>query len=129
MKNLLKYLPFLFLFGCAGYQRSCASGCATQLGADWIVVQYKTDGDPINCWKLTGSSISNEQGTDGIYWLDDQTNNLVHISGWYNRVQVERNDFDGAAKLIGVDMKYCKNGKYIVPTSAIHTLPEQTITP
>jgi len=116
MKNLLKCIPFLFLFGCAGYQRGCASGIAQTFGGDWVVVQYKADGNPINCWKLENTSISNEEHSDGIYWLET-SGHLVHISGWYNRVQVKGSDFDAAAKLVGVDMKYCKDGKYTVPTA------------
>lgn len=114
MKNLLKYLPLLLLCGCAGFQRNCASGVAGAIGADWVVVQYKADGNPINCWKLEGTSIDNEQGSDGIYWLEEG-GHLVHISGWYNRVQVSHGNFAGAGKLVGVDMNLCKNGKYVTP--------------
>lgn len=112
MKSLIKYLPLLLLCGCAGFQRSCASGMASTLGANWVVVQYKADGDPINCWKLENTSIENETGSDGIYWLAP-SGHLVHISGWYNRVQVNGSNFDAAGKLIGVDMDLCKDGKYV----------------
>jgi hypothetical protein len=114
MKNLLKYLPLLLLCGCAGYQRSCASNIAQTFGGDWIVVQYKATGEPINCWKLENTSISNEEHSDGIYWLGPN-GHLVHISGWYNRVQVGGGNFDTASKLVGVDMNFCKNGKYVTP--------------
>lgn len=114
MKNLLKYLPLLLLCGCAGYQRSCASGIAGAVGADWIVVQYKMTGEPLNCWKLQGTSIANEEHSDGIYWLGEN-GHLVHISGQYNRVQVGGGKFEDAAKLVGVDMNICKNGKYTAP--------------
>lgn len=117
MKNYLKLLPFLFLVvGCAGYQRSCASSCASNLGSDWIIVQYKADGNPINCWKLNNASVDNETGTDGIYWLEP-SGHLVHVSGWYNRVQVQNSDFESAAKLVGVELSLCKNGKYISPAA------------
>lgn len=120
MKNIFKFLPFLFLVGCAGYQRSCASGFASTLGADWIVVQYKADGDPINCWRLSGVSISNEEHSDGIYWLEP-SGHLVHVSGWYNRVQVSGGNFSAAADLVGVDSSLCKDGKYLVSAQPTHT--------
>lgn len=115
MKNVLKVIPFLFLLGCAGYQRSCASGMATTFGGDWVVAQYRADGVPMNCWQLKNTSITNEQGSDGIYWLDGTNGHLVHISGWYNRVQVNGGDFENAAKLVGVSLSACKNGHYVAP--------------
>jgi hypothetical protein len=61
---------------------------------------------------LEHTAIDNEENTDGIFWLDQHTKHLVHISGWYNRVQVSNGDFSGAAKSIGIDMLSCKDGKY-----------------
>lgn len=106
------YFTLLLLFaGCAGTQRSCASCNAENFGADWVVVQYKYDGAPVNCWKLPQTSIDNEAHSDGIYWLEP-SGHLVHISGWYNRVQVSHNDFEGAAKSIGIDLSRCAGGQY-----------------
>ncbi len=99
---------------CAGMQRSCASCTAEKFGADWIVVQYKMDGVPLNCWQMPSTSIDNEQGSDGIYWQSPD-GHLVHISGHYNRVQVKGGDYAGAAEHIGVDLKRCKNGRYLPP--------------
>lgn len=101
----------LFLTGCAGFQRDCSSRCATSLGGDWIIVQYSAGGAPINCWKLQSTAVSNEQGTDGIFWQDPQ-GHLVHISGWYNRVQINGNRWDEAAKAIGIDSNLCNGGAY-----------------
>ncbi len=112
MKSLLKILPLLLIVGCAGQQRSCASGIATTFGGDWVIVQYKADGNPMNCWMLKNTSVSNEQGTDGIYWLDNTSGHLVHISGWYNRIQVTNNDYHGAALLTGVEFDRCRQGTY-----------------
>lgn len=106
------WLLVLMLAGCAGLSRSCSSCNAGAFGSDWIVVQYSTSGYPINCWKLSNAAISNEAQTDGIYWQDPQNSNLVHISGWYNRVQVELGDFTGAARSIGIDLSKCTSGKY-----------------
>lgn len=126
MKNLFKAIPFMFLFGCASIDRGCSSTVATTFGADWVVVQYRADGAPMNCWKLKNASIVNETGSDGVYWLDDKTGHLVHISGWYNRVQVSNGNFDNAAKLVGVESNLCKNGKYFPPKD--ETVNEQIIT-
>lgn len=111
MRNYLKVLPIIFVIACAGLQRDCSSSCASSLGSDWIVLQYRADGEPINCWQLKNTAIDNESHTDGIYWLI-QGGHLVHISGWYNRVQVSNNDWTGAAKSIGVDLSRCTGGKY-----------------
>jgi len=114
MKRFL--LLFLFVAGCAGTSRSCSSCNAESFGANWVVVQYRFDGIPINCWKISDSSITNEPHSDGIYWEDH--GQLVHISGWYNRVQVMGNDYERAAKSIGVEISRCSNGAYAAPTPA-----------
>lgn len=113
-----RYIAIAFLVGCAGFDRNCSSSCAENLGADWVVVQYRFDGEPINCWKLNNVSIANEPASDGIYWKDSSTGHLVHISGWYNRVQVDHNDFRSAAELMGVDMNRCTGGRYLEPSEA-----------
>lgn len=100
------------LSGCSGFDRWFASFKATQFAGDWIVVQYRFDGVPFNCWKLRDTSISNESYSDGIYWKDSGSPHLVHISGWYNRVQVIGGQYETAATLIGVDLTQCGNGKY-----------------
>lgn len=118
MQNQIKTIIFsLFLIGCAGFQRDCNSFQTTNFGGDWIIVQYKFDGAPINCWKLNNTAVSNENATDGIYWLEP-SGHLVHISGWYNRVQVSNNDFAQAASSIGVDIRRCKNGAYLTELPA-----------
>ena len=107
----IKVVPFLFFVGCAGTQKSCQSCNNEEFGANWIIVQYKFDGTPINCWRLNGGSVSNEPSSDGI-WFESGEKNLIHISGWYNRVQVNGSDFDAASKEIGVDLSKCPGGKY-----------------
>jgi hypothetical protein len=81
-------------------------------GADWIVVQNDYTMTPKRCWKLPNTSISNEDHTDGIYWLDPHSTHLVHISGWYNRVQVTGGDWAGAASALGIDLNSCADGVY-----------------
>lgn len=105
-------LSLMLLTGCAGMQRSCSSSWAGAVGSDWIVVQYDFNMQPKCAWKLQGVSIANEEGSDGIYWKDSTTGHLIHISGWYNRVQVDNGRFDEAAKLVGIDVNLIKNGKY-----------------
>ena len=99
----------LFIPGC---NRTATSVWAGATGADWIVVQYSYDGSPINCWKLKGVSVSNETQSDGVYWKDEN-GHLIHIAGWYNRVQVSGGRFEEAAELLGVDAKKITNGKYL----------------
>lgn len=110
--KLRQLLPLVFLAGCASLDRGCSSCSAQSFGADWIIVQYRMDGVPMNCWKLEATSVSNEQQSDGIYWKEP-SGHLVHIAGWYNRVQVQGKNFAGAAKSIGIDLDRCKEGRYV----------------
>lgn len=103
------YLLPLLLSGCAGTSRQCSSSCAESYGSDWLVAQYGYDGKPINCYKLPATSIGNEPNSDGIYW-EDPHGNLVHISGWYERVQVERAQWKEAARSLRVDVATCQGG-------------------
>lgn len=127
MKPLLRWLPLLLLTGCAAISRDCSSCGASNFGSDWIVLQYKMDGEPINCWKLKNTAITNEEHTDGIYW-QGPSGHLVHISGWYNRVQVQGGDWEGAAKTLGVTMARCDDGKYAaLPPAPAATLDVASI--
>ena len=110
--KVIRLFALLFLVSCAGFNRSCSACMAESYGSDWVVVQYNYNGSPLACWKLLDASVSNEEHSDGIYWVDSKTRHLVHISGWYNRVQVEGGDFEGAANLLGVELRKCQNGKY-----------------
>lgn len=103
----------LLLAGCAGTQRDCQSCNASNFGADWVVVQYAANGRPINCWQLRNTGISNEIQSDGIFWSDGETGHLVHISGWYDRVQVAGGRFGQAAASVGVKLNQCTGGAYV----------------
>ncbi len=100
--------------------RECSDCTAKSFGGDWLIVQYKMDGEPIACWKLEDTAVTNEPNSDGVYWKAPG-GHLVHISGWYNRVQVDHSDFVGAAAQLGIDLEACKGGKYI---PHVTTLPE-----
>lgn len=117
MKKYLQLIPAILLFACAGTMRDCRSSCAGSLGADWIVVQYRADGSPMNCWRLPGVSIDNEGSSDGIYWASTD-GHLVHISGWYNRVQISHSDWKAAAKMVGVELDRCGAGAYLPSKTA-----------
>lgn len=98
---------FLVFAGCAGTSRGCSSCMAQQFGADWVVVQMDNEGRPYRCWELRDTSISNEGNSDGIYWKDTTSGNLVHISGHYNRVQVENGNWDHAYQSLGLTKETC----------------------
>lgn len=98
--------------GCAGFQRGCSSFQAENFATDWIVVQNDYTMTPRKCWRLPSTSITNEDHSDGIYWLDPHTKHLVHISGWYNRVQVNSGDWQSAANSLGIDLSRCGDGIY-----------------
>jgi hypothetical protein len=114
----------LLLCGCAGISRDFQSCGASNFGSDWIVLQYGYDGKPINCWKLADTAITNEQRTDGIYW-QSPTGHLVHISGWYNRVQVDHGDYAGAAGQLGIELSSCAEGAYRTTTKTAKVVDER----
>ncbi len=99
--RVVSYLLLAGLTACAGMQRECAGCSAERFGADWIVVQHRADGGLIRCWKLKSTSIDNEEHSDGIWWQSPE-GHLVHISGWYNRVQVTGGDWATAARQLGL---------------------------
>jgi len=106
MKRLLGWMTVL-LAGCAGMGRSCASCNAESFGADWVVVQMDLAGQPVRCWELRNVSITNEPHSDGIYW-EGTGGNLVHISGFYNRVQVTGGQWDAAFREVGLTQAECR---------------------
>jgi len=107
IKTLINTIVFLLLVGCAGLARDCSGCWATNVSSSWVVAQYTYDGTMMRCWVLRDSPIANEQSSDGIWWKDFETKHLVHISGWYNRVQVIDGRFKEAANLLGVDISKC----------------------
>lgn len=97
---------FVVMVGCAGIERDCSSCWAESVGSNWIIVQMNVDGNPFRCWKLTNVSVNNEPNSDGIVWLSGD-GHLVHLSGFYNRVQVE-GDWDTAFAEIGLTEATCR---------------------
>ncbi len=128
MKRHLLLPALLFLSSCAGWGRSCASCNATEFGADWVIVQYRADGSPINCWPLRGVAVANEQATDGIYW-QNPSGHLIHVSGWYSRVQVMGGRFSEAATAVGVDAAQCNGGRYGAVAKPIDGPTQQSVEP
>jgi hypothetical protein len=110
-KRILLAICMMFMAGCAGLQRSCASTWSSNVGANWIIVQFGFDGRPFNCWKLTNVVLTNEQSGDGVWW-QDADGHLAHVAGWYNRVQVKGANFDTAARMLGVEAGQCGSGRY-----------------
>ena len=125
VNRILHVVLLLTLTGCAGVERSCSSCAASSLGADWVVVELREiDGTPYRCWMLRGVSIQNEEGSDGIYWVTED-GNLVHVSGSYDRVQVESGQWDAAFAEINMTEKACKdiNQSVYDPNSREYLLP------
>ncbi len=110
-KNMrIKFFVYLFvltlLSGCAGFERGCYSAGAGAFGADWVIVQMDDRGIPYRCWTLENVSVSNEEHSDGIYWLSPD-GHLVHISGHYNRVQVDGSRWNEAYRELGLTRELC----------------------
>lgn len=95
------------LVGCAGTSRDCASCNAENFGTDWVVVQVDLNGHAFRCWELHGAAITNEAHSDGIFWEDPTSKNLVHISNLYNRVQVVNDRWDDAFAAVGLTRESC----------------------
>lgn len=111
-----KYLSIgatcLLLTGCAGLNRGCTNWSAEQYGADWLVTKEAYNGVPYMCWRLPATSVANEEKSDGIHWQDPDTRDMVHVSGWYNRVQVYNGQWEVAAKQLNVEYSKCRKGAY-----------------
>lgn len=108
MKKLL--LLVLFLTGCAAISRDCTSCWAEGVGSEWLVVQLSaTSGEPVRCWKLEGkTSITSESRSDGIYWKDLDSGNMIHIAGFYNYIQVKNSAWEPAFKQLGITQEQCQ---------------------
>jgi len=96
----------LLLVGCAGMERSCSSCNAESFGADWVITKSDWRGTPYRCWKLTSVSVDNEPRSDGIYWKSPD-GHLVHISGHYDRVQVQSGNWPSAYAELGISEATC----------------------
>lgn len=107
IKKTLMGLMLLTVASCDGFARGCSSEMAENFGADWIVAQRKYDGSVLHCWRLKDVSITNEPGSDGIYW-QGADGNLIHISGWYDRVQISGEKWVAGAASIGVALTECQ---------------------
>lgn len=111
MKPFLLIAGVILALSCAGTQRDCAKGCSSQLGANWLLVQYSNEGRPISCWQLRDVPLREEEG-GGVFWLASD-GNLIHINGWYNNVQVERDNWHSAAVSLGIEIARCPGGTYV----------------
>lgn len=122
---------FVLMTGCAGMERSC-SGCSAEMGgADWVVIQADAYGRPFRCWPLRNVSIGNEEHSDGIWWQDSIVN-LVHISGFYNRVQVQNGNWSEAYRSLGLTSETCQavaTEMYDVGTRTYRSVPAPSATP
>ena len=106
-RKLFSPLFALLLVGCAGLGRDCSSCSAENFGADWVVIQMDFNGRPYRCWELPNTSITNEDNSDGIYWKENASGNLLHLSGHYNRVQVMSGNWDRAFAELGLIRESC----------------------
>jgi hypothetical protein len=123
-KRVAIWAVALLLTGCASLERGCSDFGADNFGANWVVVQYDYHMQPANCWLVKEQSITNEHGSDGIYWVSN-SGNLIHLSGWYNRVQVV-GSWETAANELGIDLSRCVSGQYRAKITQEE--PELTIT-
>jgi hypothetical protein len=78
------------------------------MGADWVVVELvEMNGSPYRCWELRNVALSSEEGSDGIYWKDRESGNLIHVSGSYDYVQVRDGNWDAAFRQINMSREAC----------------------
>jgi hypothetical protein len=108
--TLSRVVLLLLVASCAWTDRQCNGACNGALGANYIVVQYRMDGTPLNCWRLQATSIGNEENSDGIYW--NYKGQQIHLSGLYNYVQVSGENWDQAATEMSVNLSKCDGGHY-----------------
>ena len=74
--------------------RYWASYKADAYGSDWLVIKEDMSGNTIRYWELIEKSVGSEEGSDGIYFIDEN-DDVVHLSGFYTYVQV-RGSFEKA---------------------------------
>lgn len=115
--TLILALTALFLVACEKSCQQCNRTTTSWKGADFMVVQFDQDGKPFNCWKLQDVAIVDDDHSGGIWWTDDRSGDLVHISGWYNYIQIGggmtgETSVD-AAKALGIDLFRCGHGRYL----------------
>lgn len=67
--------------------RYWASYKADAYGSDWLVIKEDMQGNAIRYWELKDKSVGSEEGSDGIYFIDEN-NDVVHLSGFYTYIQV-----------------------------------------
>lgn len=103
MKKRALVLWLLFLGGCAGFSRDCASCKAESFGTDWIVVQTDMDGRAYRCWELHNTSVTSDEHT--VYWMGDH--GLVHLEAAFDAVQVTADDWDGGFAELGLTEATC----------------------
>lgn len=109
----MKAIPFylfiaLIMVGCAGIERNCDNSLSQSLGADWVVVELtETDAVPYRCWELHGVSIGSEEGSDGIFWRNEN-GNMIHVAGSYDYVQVDDDNWTAAFREVNLTQEICR---------------------
>lgn len=127
--KIRKLAPLLaLLVGCAYVDRGCSSCGATAFGADWVVVELTEMGaKPYRCWELRNTTITSETQSDGIYWKDPNTGNLIHVSGSYDYVQVMNGNWNSAFAQLNLDRQACTyvRAKRYNPVEEKYYIPEK----
>jgi len=98
--------PILFFEGCQRNLKQFWHNDVT--GTDYVVVELRLDGTPYRCWTLEDVAIAQETDSDGIYWANNKTGNLIHVSGSYDYVQVVGDNWDAAFSQINMTKEVCK---------------------
>ena len=119
MKKILSSTMLLWLLviaGCGvGFKRDCAACWNRFDGADFVVVEVKSfDGTPYRCWELFDVAISSERSSDGIYWQDRETGNLVHVAGSYDYVEVQDGNWAAACAEVNMTQEACAQVRALV---------------
>lgn len=113
MRAMLVLFALILLGGCEAFDRGCASATKEGLGADWIIVQFDTDGIPINCWRLENTWVAGQSHAPNTYWWRSVAGHDITVTGWVNRVKVADKRWESAAYELGVDVLRCTSGKYL----------------
>ena len=91
---LLVIIIGLVIMGPDRISRYWASYKADAYGSDWLVIKEDMQGNTIRHWELKDKSVGSEEGSDGIYFIDEN-GDVVHLSGFYTYIQV-RGSFEKA---------------------------------
>jgi len=95
---LLVAILLVVLIGPKGLEKEYHKWRTGAYGSDWLVIEYTDDGYVMDFWELHNCFISNEEESDGIYFVyeENKKSQVVHISGRYKLIEIKNDQWEWA---------------------------------